>query len=886
MRSAICAGMPSTIEGTRELMQSKQFLQKSIALALAVALSAGAFIGCSQPTGQSTGLGVKYDASSQVIQALSQLDPQKQATVLTGVETTKNILALTFDGFALPSTIDRTLQLLDAYDTHATFFVTGVNAAEDEASIQKMRKSSHPVESGTLYGKEQMEAFSSEELVEDFSRSSSILNNIMGVPPQLLKCSSTTYNSAVLSAAAAAGYSHVVESDVYISYQSFKSYEETLGFITRLKKGSIVSVKLSGVLNDIEYNASSRPMESAAEDPKPTISDNASSAPTLSEEERLFQVLEWLLKAMQESGRDAVLVQELPSLGAEKPYPESSPGIWQGPIRPGTIRPGSIRPAVETGPTDKEKLQYLQARTKNNGRLADEQKMVYTTEPAAALSFFGIENEKALAPVLAELKRTQSPATFFVSSEDIKNNPKAIRQIADAGHEFGAAILPKMGLDYVSACHQITEIQQLLQPYGAEVRLVKQVYNPLSEEVREAASAMGMLLVGHTTNLVRGADEYAENAQPIIDALFQNSSDTVKRGSILHMRLDFYKKSNTLAAEMIQILHDELLQNSAYRADGKGHKGYVFESVYSLLSSDKVYTYPLPEHLILPAVKGQIHEGYLNGKTDAEKFSYMQARYLGNPDVASVEGLPGFADEEIDRLDTTGKIDTGNSNTIFLTFDDWGTDKNLNHLLYVLEKHNVKATFFIRTQYVPSNPNLLRAIGEKGHEIASHTDTHMTLSNSTGVAGVYSPLNTQQVTALRRDLLQSYKTLEQIVGDMKNEAGRPVLTRNFRPPTLAMSRNGMEAIFDCGFSHSISGDISTGDYKAGSTKELFHLLVNGMQLSWTPEPRRIAKGSVIVLHLSDEAQYTPEAIDQFLTWNATRPAAERYEFARISDYLQ
>lgn len=864
-------------------MQSKRFLMKGIALTLAVALSAGSFAGCSRGTEQNTGLDVKYDASSQVIQALAQLDEQKKAEILTGVTTTQNIVALTFDGFALPSTIDKTLQLLKTYNTHATFFVTGINAAEDEESVRNMRKGSHPVESGTLYGKTQMETIEPEELVKDFSHSSSILKKIMGVPPQLLKCSTTTYNDSVLSAAAAAGFTHVVQSDVYISYQSFKSYEETLGFINRLKKGSIVSVKLSGVLNDSEYDASSRTVESAAEDPKPTITNSEPEKKTLTEEERLFQVVEWILKAMQESNREGVLVKDLPALGTEKPYPDSSQGSWQGPIRPGTIRP---TPVPAKGTDTKEQVQYMQLRTKNSGRLESEQKMVYTTDQAAALTFFGVANQKALTPVLAELKRIQSIGTFFVSAEDIKNNPKVIKQIADAGHEFGAAILPKNGLDYVSVCKQIAEIKKLLQPYGVEIRLIKQVYNPLADEVQEAASAMGMYLVGQSTNLVRGVDENATNAQPIIDALFQNSGHTVKRGSILHIRLDFYKKSDTLAAELVRIIHDQLLQNSAYQADGGQNAGYSFESVLQLLSSKNTYTYPLPNGQLLPEVKGQIYEGHLNGMTDAEKFNFMQAHYLGNPDTASVEGLPGFSEEEIDRLDTTGKIDTGNSNTVFLTFDDWGTDKTLNQLLYVLEKHNIKATFFIRTQFVSSNPNLLRAIAEKGHEIASHTDTHLTLANAGSVTGHYNSLSTQQVTALRQDLLRSYETLEKVVGDMKNEKGKPILSKNFRPPTLAMGRTGMESIFDCGFTHSISGDLSTGDYKISSANELFSLLVNGMHLSWTDEPRRITKGSVVVLHISDEAKYTPEAIDKYLTWNASRPAAERFQFARISDYLE
>lgn len=66
----------------------------------------------------------------------------------------------------------------------------------------------------------------------------------------------------------------------------------------------------------------------------------------------------------------------------------------------------------------------------------------------------------------------------------------------------------------------------------------------------------------------------------------------------------------------------------------------------------------------------------------------------------------------------------------FLTFDDWGTDQSINKLLYVLKKHRVKATFFVLTQNVQNNPNLLRIIAEDGHEVASHSDSHTPLTPS------------------------------------------------------------------------------------------------------------------------------------------------------------
>ena len=93
-------------------------------------------------------------------------------------------------------------------------------------------------------------------------------------------------------------------------------------------------------------------------------------------------------------------------------------------------------------------------------------------------------------------------------------------------------------------------------------------------------------------------------------------------------------------------------------------------------------------------------------------FDYLQQHYVGNPDVSSLTTLPGFSETELDLLNKAGTFT--DDKVLFLTFDDWGSDKPINQILYVLKKYNIKASFFIRTNNVQTNPNLLRAIAEGG----------------------------------------------------------------------------------------------------------------------------------------------------------------------------
>ncbi len=58
------------------------------------------------------------------------------------------------------------------------------------------------------------------------------------------------------------------------------------------------------------------------------------------------------------------------------------------------------------------------------------------------------------------------------------------------------------------------------------------------------------------------------------------------------------------------------------------------------------------------------------------------------------------------------KVDT-NEKKIALSFDvAWGTD-NMDDILKILDKHNVKATFFLVGSWVDDNEEIVKAIDEK-----------------------------------------------------------------------------------------------------------------------------------------------------------------------------
>ncbi len=100
------------------------------------------------------------------------------------------------------------------------------------------------------------------------------------------------------------------------------------------------------------------------------------------------------------------------------------------------------------------------------------------------------------------------------------------------------------------------------------------------------------------------------------------------------------------------------------------------------------------------------------------------------------------------------------SRQVALTYDDGPNEPCTMRLLEVLERHSVKATFFMIGRYVASQPQVARAVAGAGHVIGNHTFTHPNLI-------FCSPAQT------RLQVQECARALEDTVGEH---------SRLFRPP--------------------------------------------------------------------------------------------------------
>ncbi len=78
---------------------------------------------------------------------------------------------------------------------------------------------------------------------------------------------------------------------------------------------------------------------------------------------------------------------------------------------------------------------------------------------------------------------------------------------------------------------------------------------------------------------------------------------------------------------------------------------------------------------------------------------------------------------EKNDLKTNTIITEKNNKTAYLTFDD-GPSKNTDKILNILDKYNIKATFFVVGPSYKLKNDYLKKIVENGHQIAIHSYNH------------------------------------------------------------------------------------------------------------------------------------------------------------------
>lgn len=189
------------------------------------------------------------------------------------------------------------------------------------------------------------------------------------------------------------------------------------------------------------------------------------------------------------------------------------------------------------------------------------------------------------------------------------------------------------------------------------------------------------------------------------------------------------------------------------------------------------------------------------------------------------------------------------SKQIALTFDDGPNDPHTQHLLDVLEKHNVHATFFMIGRYIRQRPEIARDVAKAGHVIGNHTFTHPLLS-------------LQTLARVREEITECRKALNDAVGEHSNL---------FRPP-WGGRRPGIFGIVRQLGLEPVMWNVTGFDWNAPSSEYIEQKVT-----------RKVHGGNVILLHDGGHAAFgadrskTVQAVDRLIK----RYKSEGYEFVTI-----
>lgn len=151
-----------------------------------------------------------------------------------------------------------------------------------------------------------------------------------------------------------------------------------------------------------------------------------------------------------------------------------------------------------------------------------------------------------------------------------------------------------------------------------------------------------------------------------------------------------------------------------------------------------------------------VGSGALGGAAGAVVAAKAAEEPLG-PEPLPLDGKVAIPSSGLQRI--VWSVDT-DSKAVALTFDDGPDPQFTPRILDLLDRRGIKATFFAMGYNAAAHPSLLREVAAAGHEIGSHSWSHLSLTRA-------------DTDATRKDIEQGNRAIEDI---LQKEV------RLFRPP--------------------------------------------------------------------------------------------------------
>ena len=186
---------------------------------------------------------------------------------------------------------------------------------------------------------------------------------------------------------------------------------------------------------------------------------------------------------------------------------------------------------------------------------------------------------------------------------------------------------------------------------------------------------------------------------------------------------------------------------------------------------------------------------------------------------------------------------------VSLTFDiNWAEKDNIQSILDILNKYNVKGTFFVMggwINYSEDNVNKLKAIKEGVNEIGNHSYMHPS----------FTKIGEEK---MQEELKKTDDIIEKYIGE------RPKL---FRFPSGDYNKQAFSKVRSLGYM-AIQWNADSVDWK-----EL------GADIEYNRIMKAVRPGAIMLFH--NNAKYTPQNLNKIIT----KLTEDGYEFVTVSELI-
>lgn len=168
-------------------------------------------------------------------------------------------------------------------------------------------------------------------------------------------------------------------------------------------------------------------------------------------------------------------------------------------------------------------------------------------------------------------------------------------------------------------------------------------------------------------------------------------------------------------------------------------------------------------------------------------------------------------------------------------------------IMDIMEKYNLKTTFFLTGDWMQQNPEDTKAIVARGHEIGNHSINHPSFPKLS---------KAQMLTQLQ----QTHQIAKDLTG---------VDMCLFRFPYGDYNNTSMDAVKECGY-YGIQWSVDSIDWKNEGREIMINRILNH---------KNLGSGSIVLMHMA--ATYTPSALEEIIQGIQ----AKGYEIVPVSQLI-